>query len=322
MKQVSTALQDEEGTDLRTGRAWKATNEYFETENWWDEFGSAVEQVRSKGGSAIQIDSSLQVVVLDLRQDPEKKDLLFAKFLIHSFLVGSAGEIDDPIGTAARVKERRYPVRDLAASPYTGEFAAPWLLPHPDLELVFDLVFGRIKVLMHLDPPGLIEKSKSMGGALRWATRKERALASELAGTSDLDVFRGRRLVAAAGPGNLGPGIVARFQCGCGAHLELNQYHRCCRLRSPSATSVPTGRERAEAGGSISVGNGEEPGPVARVTRLPPLPGQAPRVRAPPPAEWPAFISRLLPNWPDSLGRSPLQAEEGRPCLFGSGSDS
>ena len=75
---------------------------------------------------------------------------------------------------------------------------------------MFDVVFGRIKILMHLDPPRLIEESKSIGRPLRWATRKERAHASELAGTSDLDVFRGRRLVAAAGPGNLGPGMVAR----------------------------------------------------------------------------------------------------------------
>lgn len=210
MQQVRTALKEEEGVDLRTGHRWKTSAEYFEVEDWWEEFSSAVDQARSEGGSAVQIEGALQLVVLDLRQDPEKKDLILAKLLMHSLLAGSVGDSEDPVGTATKVNERLYPVRDLMGSVYTGEFAAPWLLPHLDPELVFDVVFGRVKILMHLDPPGLITLSGGLGRPLRWATRKENAYGSELPGTSDLDVFKGKRLMAASGPGNLGSGIVAR----------------------------------------------------------------------------------------------------------------
>lgn len=119
---------------------------------------------------------------------------------------------DRPAELVSRISERLYGIHDFRSALFSNEFMAPWRLPHPEFDTVFDVLFGRILIGLHLDPIGLISLSESMGQPLRWATRKEKSGLSETRGISDLAVFKGGMLGTASGASTqMGPGIPARI---------------------------------------------------------------------------------------------------------------
>ena len=80
---------------------------------------------------------------------------------------------DDAETELKQTRDRLEPLIDFRSAIYYGDFPTPWMLGEENS--ILDIVFGRIVILMHLDPYGLIKLSEKMKFPLRWATKAERA---------------------------------------------------------------------------------------------------------------------------------------------------
>ena len=192
LSSVANVIENERGTDPRSGHGLIISSDYIELDDWTEVFHDLVVDTRKHGGAAANIQGALQVAMIDstTAKDAQAAATSAMGITFLQMLDGPDALPDRPAELVSRISERLYGIHDFRSALFSNEFMAPWRLPHPEFDTVFDVLFGRILIGLHLDPIGLISLSESMGQPLRWATRKEKSGLSETRGISDLAVSR------------------------------------------------------------------------------------------------------------------------------------
>ena len=170
---TANTIKRERGMDIFTGREIIIPPDILHLDNWSTSFKRLIAGVRENGVAVVEIEGALQVV--GYKNDMERDSLGAAAHGIYHMLERQKPCLleDDAETELKQMRDRLEPLMNFRSSIYYGDFLAPWMLGEEDL--ILDIVFGRIVVVMHLDPYGLIQLSEKMKLPLRWATRAERA---------------------------------------------------------------------------------------------------------------------------------------------------
>ena len=200
----------ERGMDIFTGREIIIPPDVLTLENWSMLFERLIADIRKNGVAFMEIEGALQVVGYE-------NDILGASSGAAAHVIYHMHDRhkpcllkDDAETELKQIRDRLEPLVNFRSSIYYGDFIAPWMFGEEDL--ILDIVFGRIVILMHLDPYGLIQLSEKMKLPLRWATRVERAKEAHSPQSMQPMMFRhGILLTVADEPRMLvGPGWVKR----------------------------------------------------------------------------------------------------------------
>lgn len=172
---AKSLLENDQGKDILTGKEIRLPKDIIFLENWFELFAQILMDVRRWGIGLREVEGVLQVVAY--RHDfPGASRESVAHAIYHILEPDNRCVLkEDAQKEFSKMRDRLEPLMDMRSSIYYGDFLTPWILPGADENTIFDILFGRTVILMHLDPFGLIRLSEKMKLPFRWATREEEA---------------------------------------------------------------------------------------------------------------------------------------------------
>jgi len=163
--QVEQAINTEKGIDLATGLPLLIPDEVIEEEDYDEILRELVKTCKSQGYALSIIDNTLWLGAFDTNKI-SRPDLGFA----YSIYYATRPETTCPLSGLeenmqsefSKIRSSLYPIIDLRQGLYTP-LSMPLFLRHLEEETIFDIIFGRIAVLTHLDFDRFFERVKNVG---------------------------------------------------------------------------------------------------------------------------------------------------------------
>jgi len=170
---TAETVKRERGMDISTGKEIIIPPDVLVLENWLKLFERLITEVRSRGFAITEIEGALQIAAYGADISGDHSGAI-AHAIYHMLDPDKPCLLEDNTETELKqIRDRLEPLIDFRSAIYYGDFLTPWILGQDNL--ILDIVFGRIVILMHFDPYGLIKLSEKMKLPLRWATKAEKA---------------------------------------------------------------------------------------------------------------------------------------------------
>ncbi len=176
LKRSWEVIRTEKGEDVRTGEPIKISREEADTDFWGKDFLKVVEEAQKSNGYVKGLDGTLFVVAY--RSDTGLPDIAVLDLIYRMLEPDEPSFLEEGPKGLEKIQDRVQPIVDFRDSLFCGAYLAPWLLA-ADLETRMDIVFGRLRVFVYLDPEGLISLSERMDLPIRWSKKSERAKYAE-----------------------------------------------------------------------------------------------------------------------------------------------
>ena len=170
---TAETIKRERGMDISTGKEIIIPSDVLALGNWLKLFERLITEVRSRGFAITEIEGALQIAAYggDISGDHSGA---IAHAIYHMLDPDKPCLLEDNAETELKqMRDRLEHLIDFRSAIYYGDFLTPWVVGEDNL--ILDIVFGRIVILMHFDPHGLMKLSQKMKLPLRWATKAESA---------------------------------------------------------------------------------------------------------------------------------------------------
>jgi hypothetical protein len=166
-------IKRERGMDISTGKEIMISSDVLALGNWLELFERLIAGVRSRGFAVTEIEGALQIAAYGGNISGDHTGAI-GHAIYHMLDPDKPCLLEDNVEIELKqMRDRLEPLINFRSAIYYGDFLTPWALGEDNL--ILDIVFGRVVVLMHFDPYGLIKLSEKMKLPLRWATKAERA---------------------------------------------------------------------------------------------------------------------------------------------------